>query len=735
MLIHASNFLTMCRWYLSRVSSASFSTHEISADSLSAAYIQNGTFWIFDPDPDVKDYVPYFDMVEPLTAKGLLMAKDRSRNVHSSVRTVASIAPIDISFGKSPLPIFPHSPRPHHIKMSDDDDPVDPNQHLYDEIRGLRSRVGQLQNELENVNGYTSRAEDENKKLNADLEAKEAALATNQTALATANSEISAKDTTITTIEEQVAEAHTTNEELEATNRRLKQLLDDAREKEEKATQKCASIKTQKDGIVSDMRDTRRKFEKAEEELKNANAELASLRSDEQSFKEGKKELQEAKERIRSLAEETEKLKQDIKSLGFNASPSAYRKSGRSKTLEDELAGLGDSSSQHNATSEDEGAGAGTGSESESESTAPPGGFPNDAEQPGSGFSDSESESTAPPGGFRKDTEQPGSGFSDSEESNIGEFLSTPRQSRPKPKPEIRIEYVEKKKPVYINQTVSVPVYIDRPFQVFAHNPFTCWLQVELNFLILFSYWLSTSFDLLGRSSRKILGFKSHTSATDPGPFYSVDDPLTSTDALQPESPADDPTEGLLTDTEQALYEKYVQNREKTVKDALTKIGPITPDESTTPNTGGSDFTGQDGPLPTHPAHPGNLTPATQPPAEYITDQTRPKVWTWRTILDPNPHTLPSVKNTLIGIAFHLLVYACVFMSYDAYNERSLWLAANDSTRIFVNELLQRSGEGRSGLVRLLYVLPEEWKRGVDVFLWKQIVRPLGLQVSYKLPG
>ena len=716
----------MCRWYLSRVSSASFSTHEISADSLSAAYIQNGTFWIFDPDPDVKDYVPYFDMVEPLTAK------DRFRNVHSSVRTVASIAPIDISFGKSPLPIFPHSPRPHHIKMSDDDDPVDPNQHLYDEIRGLRSRVGQLQNELENVNGYTSRAEDENKKLNADLEAKEAALVTNQTDLATAKSEIRAKDTTITTIENQVAEAHTTNEELEATNRRLKQLLDDAREKEEKATQKCASIKTQKDGIVSDMRDTRRKFEKAEEELKNANAELASLRSDEQSFKEGKKELQEAKERIRSLAEETEKLKQDIKSLGFNASPSAYRKSGRSKTLEDELAGLGDSSSQHNATSEDEGAG--TGSESESESTAPPGGFPNDAEQPGSGFSDSESESTAPPGGFPKNAEQPGSGFSDSEESNIGEFLSTPRQSRPKPKPEIRIECVEKK-PVYINQTVSVPVYIDRPFQVFAHNPFTCWLQVELNFLILFSYWLSTSFDLLGRSSRKILGFKSHTSVTDPGPFYSVDDPLTSTDALQPESPADDPTEGLLTDTEQALYEKYVQNREKTVKDALTKIGPITPKESTTSNTGGSSFTDQDGPLPTHPAHPGNLTPATQPPAEYITDQTRPKVWTWRTILDPNPHTLPSVKNTLIGIAFHLLVYACVFMSYDAYNERSLWLAANDSTRIFVNELLQRSGEGRSGLVRLLYVLPEEWKRGVDVFLWKQIVRPLGLQVSYKLPG
>jgi hypothetical protein len=116
MLIHASNSLIMCQWYLSRVSSASFSTHEISADSLSAAYIQNGTFWIFDPDPDVKDYVPYFDMVEPLTAKELLTAKDRSKNVHSSVRTVASIVPIDISFGKSPLPIFPHSPRPHHIK-------------------------------------------------------------------------------------------------------------------------------------------------------------------------------------------------------------------------------------------------------------------------------------------------------------------------------------------------------------------------------------------------------------------------------------------------------------------------------------------------------------------------------------------------------------------------------------------------------------------------------------------
>jgi predicted nucleic acid-binding Zn-ribbon protein len=615
--------------------------------------------------------------------------------------------------------------------MSDDGEPVDPNQHLYDEIRGLRSRVGQLQNELENVNDYTSRAENDNKELKADLEAKEAALITNQTALATAKSEIRAKDTTITTIEEQVAEAHTTNEELEATNRRLKQLLDDARAKEEEATQKCASIKTQKDGIVSDMRDTRRKFEKAEEELKDANAELASLRSDEQSFKEGKKELQEAKERIRSLAEETEKLKQDIKSLGFNASPSAYRKSGRSKTLEDELAGLGDSSSQHDAMSEDEGTGTG----SESESTAPPGGFPKDSEQPGSGFSDSESESTAPPGGFPKNTEHPGSGFSDSEESNIGEFLSTPRQSRPKPKPEIRIEYVEKKKPVYINQTVSVPVYIDRPFQVFAHNPIVCWFQVELNFIILFFYWLSTSFDLLGRSSRKILGFKSHTSATDPGPFYSIDDPLTPTDAFQPESPADDPTEGLLTDTEQALYEKYVQNREKTVKDALTKIGPITPEELTTPNTGGSHFTDQDGPLPTHPAHPGNLIPATQLPAKYITDQTRPNVWTWRTILDPNPYNLPSVKNTLIGIAFHLLVYACVFMSYDAYNERSLWLAANDSTRIFVNELLQRSGESRSGLVRLFYVLPEEWKRGVDVFLWKQIVRPLGLQVSYKLPG
>ncbi|ESZ98351.1 hypothetical protein SBOR_1229 [Sclerotinia borealis F-4128] len=57
----------------------------------------------------------------------------------------------------------------------------------------------------------------------------------------------------------------------------------------------------------------------------------------------------------------------------------------------------------------------------------------------------------------------------------------------------------------YINREVSVPgpvVYVDvpgeevpgpiryTPFRVFAHNPITCWLMVEFNFLVLFSHWV-----------------------------------------------------------------------------------------------------------------------------------------------------------------------------------------------------------------------------------------------------
>jgi hypothetical protein len=104
----------------------------------------------------------------------------------------------------------------------------------------------------------------------------------------------------------------------------------------------------------------------------------------------------------------------------------------------------------------------------------------------------------------------------------------------------------------------------------------------------------------------------------------------------------------------------------------------------------------------------------------------------WDDLLRPRPGRLPSVFDTILGLLFHIVVYAAVWMSYSAYQERQLWLAANDTTRRYLHQILHdHQSDGFLGLKQLV-------PRGVQrkFVQWRFILfMKAGFPATYRFPG
>jgi hypothetical protein len=104
----------------------------------------------------------------------------------------------------------------------------------------------------------------------------------------------------------------------------------------------------------------------------------------------------------------------------------------------------------------------------------------------------------------------------------------------------------------------------------------------------------------------------------------------------------------------------------------------------------------------------------------------------WGDLLRPRPGRLPSVVDTLVGLSFHILVYAAVWMSYSAYQERQLWLAANDATRRYLYQILHNHQS--DGFLGLRQLVPRGFQR--KFVQWRFVLfMKAGVPVTYRFPG
>ena len=270
---------------------------------------------------------------------------------------------------------------------------------------------------------------------------------------------------------------------------------------------------------------------------------------------------------------------------------------------------------------------------------------------------------------------------SSSESENEGD--SAPRRPGHLGIPPVMPKEIER----IVTQTVTKNVYIDRtkivdrPFQVAAHHPILCWFQVELNFLILLFAFVSALTPIVARFASRVLG----------DPAVEVSASATTSSPI----------------TEQAGPSNGTQ-RPPT---SSIECRPVASD----PQTSTAQSTDE------------------QPPPEADLEHIRPRVWDWSTIT--NPKTMPQARPTIIGFACHLIVYSLLLFVYGAYAERQLWLAANDSTRIYVRQLLDRPESFRSGMSKILFMLPDGWKHTIDRLMFKAVVLGLNLKVNHPMPG
>jgi peptidoglycan hydrolase CwlO-like protein len=163
-----------------------------------------------------------------------------------------------------------------------------------------------------------------------------------------------------------------------------------------------------------------------------------------------------------------------------------------------------------------------------------------------------------------------------------------------------------------VMRNVYVRVYV--PYRTYAHNPFRCWFQVDINTAFVFRNWVleatARAAPLLRRTGK--------------------------IQSIRASDPAHPPS---------------------------TEKGTL----STTPHSNGKS--GENLP------HDANL----------------PRSW-WN--IDPN--NSPPASQTLFWFALHLVVYYSLYVCYQNYCEREIWISANESARkLLVEVLALRNRDGR----------------------------------------
>ena len=232
---------------------------------------------------------------------------------------------------------------------------------------------------------------------------------------------------------------------------------------------------------------------------------------------------------------------------------------------------------------------------------------------------------------------------------------------------------------------------------IYAHHALFCWTQVEQDVWRLIVYGLLTTYAYFANQAAQILGF------IKPQPFQ--------------------PPGGARPSIWKRLWTISFRTRPRPAASENEQTGPVA---------------GTDHPPPAVPAVPADTADTAAPGDAAAQGETAappsPTTPTTSAVPDfvkryrPDRKNLPPLWRTFWTFMVHLAFYGCFILFYLAYKERSLWLAANNQTRIALNNLLSHGN--RWWFSRLIPYSLREW-------VWKYIVWNLLTSPveSYPLPG
>jgi hypothetical protein len=282
-----------------------------------------------------------------------------------------------------------------------------------------------------------------------------------------------------------------------------------------------------------------------------------------------------------------------------------------------------------------------------------------------------------------------------------------------------------------VMRNVYVHVYV--PYRTYAHNPFRCWFQVDINTLFVFRNWLleatARAAPLLRRTGR-IQSIRASNPAHSPS---------TATNTLSTTSHSNGNMNGYSTSSTSPQNTNGAASQTaltpQAIGDISTILGPApqagtmgtangspaltgtssTPlsgtGHSNTPSlamfvaTGGNrgESFQQSSPPPVSP----ELREVAEPIEPVVLDEDNrpsfesgenlpheanlPRSW-WN--IDPNNN--PPAAQTLFWFALHLVFYYLLYVCYQNYCEREIWISANESARkLLVEVLALRNRDGR----------------------------------------
>jgi hypothetical protein len=574
-------------------------------------------------------------------------------------------------------------------------------------IERLKAKISSLEDDVESEKSAREDADKSWAEINIELEAAKKKIRETEEKLTKAETLNDEKEETIDAQSKQIKAADEKADEDKAAIASLGVKLKKANENVEAEKEKTKAQTDVANGYSRDNAGISKQLSEEQEKCAKLTKERDELQEKEATREQTEANLKEARDKLAALEDQITKLKIDYERKPFDDKPTAYATpnpvAGEPKatklSLEDELAGVGGSSDD---------ASEGTSEKAHSEE----------------GSDDEEARRSPSPEPAGED-----------DTLKIGE-------SGPYKEPPVQISTVIK------TETKTETIYV--PFEVSDHSPLLCWIQTELNFLILFSIWVTI---FLGRASSFLhqrFGIRfPRRSVPPPSDDFDIPAPDDLNVPRDSQRPHDVDVTG---DTETPIGPGIVQSeREKLIHKASQSIPPVEhqPDNR---EVFGDPVSPLDDAFPTMPTMPTMLTqvaggPAAADPSSGDSPsraeidfavasgngQSRP--W-YQKIISPLPDDVPSVAKTLWGMLFHLLLYASIGWGIAAYYERQLWLNANDHSRIFLLQLLHNPHGYQSFLYRIASPwLSESWRHSLDVFIFKYFVEMLGLQAAYALPG
>ncbi|KAF7862729.1 hypothetical protein EAF04_007602 [Stromatinia cepivora] len=101
-------------------------------------------------------------------------------------------------------------------------------------------------------------------------------------------------------------------------------------------------------------------------------------------------------------------------------------------------------------------------------------------------------------------------------------------------------------------------------------------------------------------------------------------------------------------------------------------------------------------------------------------------------LFNPRHGRLPDTWRTFKGLALHVAVYGALWLLFLVVHERKVWVAENESTRRWLQQLLAQSGS--NGFLGMNQILPQTVNRQLDIWRY-DLMELLGIPVTFQFPG